>query len=88
MSYLFLGLISWILIGLASGALARSLPGTPTLPWIPLLGSGLLGAIGGGLLATGLGFGGLAGFDPRSLITATLGAMLALLLLRARRLAA
>ncbi len=88
MSFLFLGLLSWILIGLVSGALARRLPGAPPLGWGALLGTGLLGALAGGLLATALGFGGMAGFDARALVIATLGAMLALLLLRAARLAA
>ncbi len=88
MSFLFLGLISWILIGLMTGAISRLLPGTPPLGWAALLGTGLLWALAGGLLATALGFGGLAGFDTRSLMTATLGAMLALLLLRAIRLPA
>ena len=78
-----LGLFSWLLIGLAAGALARAfLPGTPRLAWYLALGAGLLGAVLGGTLATALGFGGFAGFDVRALVVATLGAVLVLLLVR------
>jgi len=80
---LMLGLYSWLLIGLAVGLLANAfLPGHPRLgPFIAAL-TGLGGALAGGLLATVLGFGGLMGFDVRALVVATLGAVLALLLLR------
>lgn len=84
---LLLGLISWISIGLIAGLLAaRLLPGEPPLGWGPAGGVGAAGALGGGLLATALGFGGLAGYDVRSLATATLSAALALLWLRGGRL--
>ncbi len=85
---LLLGLLSWILIGLISGlSAARLLPGEPPLGWGWALSAGVGGALGGGLLATTLGFGGLAAYDLRSLATATLGALLALLLLRFVKLA-
>jgi hypothetical protein len=75
------GLLSWFLVGLGLAALLRLLP-----PWrrcgMPLSAlGGMLGGLGGGVLATALGFGGLAAFDPRSLTTAALGALLVLLLL-------
>lgn len=80
---LLLGLFSWLVMGLAVGVLARTfLPGLPKLPWFLALGAGIGGAWLGGFLATALGFGGLAGFDPRALAIATLGAVLALLVTR------
>ena len=86
---LFLGLLSWILIGLAAGLSgARLLPGEPPLGWGWASAAGVGGALAGGLLATVLGFGGLAAYDVRSLVTATLGALLALLLLRYAKLTA
>jgi uncharacterized membrane protein YeaQ/YmgE (transglycosylase-associated protein family) len=48
--------------------------------------TGLTGALAGGLLATVLGFGGLASFDWRGLATATLAAVLSLLVVRLARL--
>ncbi len=80
---LLLGLLSWILIGLAAGLLAgRLLPGEPPLSLGLVASVGLGGAVLGGLLATALGFGGMAAYDMRSLATATLGAILGCLLLR------
>ncbi|MEM8961630.1 MAG: GlsB/YeaQ/YmgE family stress response membrane protein [Acidobacteriota bacterium] len=78
-------LITWLVMGLAAGISARFFMPGPRLPWWATLAVGLLGAILGGLLATLLGFGGFAGYDWRSLVTATLGAMLLLLLLRLAR---
>ncbi len=80
---LLLGLLSWILIGLAAGlSAARMLPGEPPLGFGRAALAGLAGALAGGLLATGLGFGGLAGFDLRAFATAALGSVCALLALR------
>jgi uncharacterized membrane protein YeaQ/YmgE (transglycosylase-associated protein family) len=71
----------WLVLGLLAGALARFLvPGPDRMGcfWTVLLGVG--GAYLGGFLATWLGFGGFRGFDVYSLIVATLGAVLLLLL--------
>ncbi len=86
---LLLGLLSWLAIGLIAGlAASRLLPGKPALS-LTLAGAvGLGGALAGGLLATALGFGGMAAFDPRALVTATLSAVFCLLLLRYFTLAA
>ncbi len=83
-----LGLFSWLLMGLAAGLLARAfLPGEPRLGWAVAVATGVLGALAGGLLATVLGFGGLAGYDWRSLLSAALAATLSLLVLRTASLA-
>ena len=80
---LLLGLLSWLVIGLVAGLAASAmLPGEPPLGWAPAVLFGLGGAITGGLLATALGFGGLAAFDVRALATATLVSVVALLTLR------
>lgn len=84
---LLLGLVSWLVMGLAVGLSgARLLPGVPPLGTGLAMVSGLAGALAGGLLATLLGFGGLAGYDFRSLLIATLAAVFALLLLRLAKL--
>ncbi len=78
-----LGLLSWLAIGLIAGLSASPmLPGEPRLGRGPGLAAGLGGALAGGLLATVLGFGGLAAYDVRSLATATLATVLSLLLAR------
>jgi len=83
-----LGLSSWLLVGLAAGLLARAfLPGEPRLGWVVALVTGVLGALTGGVLAPVLGFGGLSGYDARSLLTAALATTLSLLVLRASSLA-
>ena len=81
------GLFSWLTIGLIAGISSRQmLPGDPPMGWGLALGVGLGGALAGGLLATALGFGGLAAYDVRSLVTATLGTVLSLLLARTQTL--
>ena len=82
-----LGLFSWLLMGLAAGLLgAWLLPGRPPLSRGLAAAAGVGGALFGGLLATVLGFGGLVGWDLRGQATATLGAVLCLLLVRLWRL--
>lgn len=88
-SYLLLGLFSWILMGAATGWLgARYLPGHPRLRTLPTLLVAVVGALAGGLVGTLLDFGGLAVYDPRSLATATLAALLATTAWRLAKLAA
>jgi uncharacterized membrane protein YeaQ/YmgE (transglycosylase-associated protein family) len=80
MSYLlFFGLFSWLVLGLAAGLTAPIVLGMKRGGAILV---GMAGAMVGGGLATALGFGGLTSFDVRSLITAGLGAVLALLVVR------
>jgi len=73
----------WLVLGLAAGALARFvLPGKDPIGCLPTLIVGVAGAFLGGLLATLLGFGGFRGFDGYSLVVATMGAVLLLLVVR------
>ncbi|MEM1176790.1 MAG: hypothetical protein AAGM22_00470 [Acidobacteriota bacterium] len=70
------GLFSWLFIGAVVGvAAALTLP-EPARPGKAAgLIVGAFGATVGGLVATALGFGGLASFDGRSLAVATLAAL-------------
>jgi len=87
MSFVPLGLLSWLLMGLVTGVAGASLlPGHPRPGAFALASVGLLGGLVGGLLATVLGFGGVAGYDLRALVTATLSAVLAVLVFRLVRL--
>ena len=84
--YVQMGLLSWIVMGLLAGALARFLlPGRDALGCITTSLVGIVGAVVGGFVATKLVFGGFQGFDIYSLIIATLGAILFLLLVRLLR---
>lgn len=78
-----MGLISWVVFGALSGWLARMImPGKdPGGCFVtPLIG--IVGAVIGGFLATLMGFGGISGFDWRSLFIAILGALIVLFLYR------
>jgi uncharacterized membrane protein YeaQ/YmgE (transglycosylase-associated protein family) len=78
-----MGLLSWILMGLLAGGLARFvLPGRDAMGCFTTVLVGIAGAVVGGFVATLLGFGGFQGFDLYSLIIATVGAVLFLLLVR------
>jgi len=78
-----LALLAWLVVGAAAGLLAvRAVPGHPPLRPLGAAFIGMAGALVGGLLATFFGFGGLAGFDPRGLVAAGLGTVVALLLFR------
>jgi uncharacterized membrane protein YeaQ/YmgE (transglycosylase-associated protein family) len=75
------GILSWIVFGLVAGVVAKALtPGRDGGGCIVTVVIGVVGALLGGYLATLLGFGGLSGFDVRSLVIAILGAVLLLVL--------
>ena len=79
--------LSWIVLGLVAGSLAKFLvPGRdPSGCFITIL-LGVTGAFVGGLLGTWLGFGSLSGsLDLRSIGIATLGAVVLLVVGRLLR---
>ncbi|MCS0215157.1 GlsB/YeaQ/YmgE family stress response membrane protein [Vibrio alginolyticus] len=74
-----MGIISWIILGLIAGALAKWLmPGKDGGGWIATMLLGIAGAFVGGFLGGILGFGGATGVNIGSIITATLGAVILL----------
>jgi uncharacterized membrane protein YeaQ/YmgE (transglycosylase-associated protein family) len=78
-----MGLIAWIVLGGIAGLIAKALmPGKDPGGCIITVIIGIVGALLGGFLATALGFGGISGFDWRSLAVAILGSMLLLALWR------
>ncbi len=81
-----MGLFSWILMGLLAGAIAKLLmPGKDPGGCIVTVLIGIVGAVLGGFIASYLGWGGISGFDLRSLAIAVAGAILLLVLLRLLR---
>jgi len=78
-----MGLISWIVFGLIAGIIAKFImPGKDPGGCIITIVIGVVGALLGGFIATYLGFGGISGFDWRSLLIAIIGALLLLALWR------
>ena len=74
-----MGILSWIILGLIAGALAKWLmPGNDGGGWIATILLGVAGAFVGGFLGSLIGLGGTGGFNVGSIITATLGAFVLL----------
>lgn len=81
-----MSLLGWIVMGLLAGFLARFLmPGRQPGGLLVTMILGIVGAAIGGWIATQLGWGTISGFDLRSLVLATMGAVVFLLVLGALR---
>ena len=78
-----MGFIAWIIMGLVVGVIAKFLmPGKdPGGIFITII-LGIAGAFVGGFIGTNLGFGGISGFDIRSMVLAVIGAIILLVLYR------
>ena len=74
--------LSWIVLGLVAGTLAKFLvPGRDPSGCLVTILLGVIGAFVGGVIGTWLGWGRVSGeFDLRSIGLATLGAMVLLVL--------
>ena len=74
-----MGLLSWILLGLVVGALAKwIMPGPDPGGLFMTILLGIAGAFVGGWLGSFVGLGGVSGFNFGSLATATVGALVLL----------
>jgi uncharacterized membrane protein YeaQ/YmgE (transglycosylase-associated protein family) len=81
-----MGIITWIVMGLIVGLLARFvLPGKDPHGIIITILVGVGGALLGGYLGTQLGLGTVHGFDLRSILLATGGAVIILIIFRLLR---
>ncbi len=79
-----MGILSWILLGLVAGAIAKALsPGRDPQGCIITMVIGVIGAVLGGYVAKLLGWDGVDGFNLYSILIATGGAVLALLIYKA-----
>lgn len=79
-----MGLLSWIVLGLVAGAIASFIVGGG-LGLIEMIILGIIGAVVGGFLAQQLGYGDVTGFNVTSIIIATIGAIVVILVVRALR---
>jgi uncharacterized membrane protein YeaQ/YmgE (transglycosylase-associated protein family) len=78
-----MNILSWILVGLVAGVIAKLLmPGRDPGGCIITILLGIAGALLGGFLAGLIGFGGITRFNLYTLIVAVLGSILILVLYR------
>ncbi|MCU7915078.1 MAG: GlsB/YeaQ/YmgE family stress response membrane protein [Candidatus Thiodiazotropha sp. (ex Gloverina cf. vestifex)] len=78
-----MGIISWIVLGLIAGALAKwIMPGKDDGDFIITILLGVAGAFVGGYLSSLLGFSGIGELSIVSILTATAGAFLLLFVYR------
>ena len=81
-----MGILSWIILGLIAGILAKwIMPGKDGGGFILTILLGIAGAIVGGWIGALIGFGGVSGVNLGSIVTATLGAFLLLFLYKKLR---
>jgi uncharacterized membrane protein YeaQ/YmgE (transglycosylase-associated protein family) len=81
-----MGWLTWIVLGLVVGALAKLImPGKDPGGLVMTIILGIVGAVVGGWISTLLGLGAVTGFNVPSLVVATAGAMLLLFANRALR---
>jgi len=74
-----MSIVAWVVFGLIAGAFAKLImPGKQGGGIILTIVLGVLGAVVGGFIGTMLGFGGISGFDLRSMAIAVGGALLLL----------
>lgn len=74
-----MGILLWIAFGLIVGVAAKwIMPGRDPGGIIVTIALGVVGAVVGGMIGTAVGFGGVSGFDIRSLLMAIGGALLLL----------
>ena len=81
-----IAVLTWVVLGLIVGLLARFImPGRQRGGLIITVLLGIGGALLGGYLGSALGIGTVSGFDIKSLLIATGGAILILLVFRLLR---
>ena len=79
-----MGILYWIIMGLIVGALAKLImPGKDPGGIIITICLGIAGAFVGGYVGSFLGFGSIKGFSAGSILLATGGAVLLLVIYRA-----
>jgi uncharacterized membrane protein YeaQ/YmgE (transglycosylase-associated protein family) len=78
-----MGILIWLLLGLIAGILAKFvMPGRDAGGIIVTIALGVIGAVIGGYLGTRFGIGSVTGINFESILVATAGAILVLVILR------
>ncbi|MBV8951493.1 MAG: GlsB/YeaQ/YmgE family stress response membrane protein [Actinobacteria bacterium] len=73
-----MGVVAWIIVGLIAGALAKLVTGVRGSGCITTVVIGVVGGLLGGILFRAAGERGLTGFSWRSVLVATVGAIVLL----------
>jgi uncharacterized membrane protein YeaQ/YmgE (transglycosylase-associated protein family) len=74
-----MGILSWIVLGLVAGILAKMLmPGADPGGFILTIVLGIVGALLGGFISTRLGYGTVTGFNVTSIFIAVIGSLVLL----------
>jgi uncharacterized membrane protein YeaQ/YmgE (transglycosylase-associated protein family) len=73
------GIVSWIVVGFVAGVLAKGVTGVRGAGCLVTVFIGIAGGLLGGVIFRAAGDRGLTGFSWRSLLVATLGAIVLLL---------
>ena len=74
-----MGILSWLLMGLIAGVLAKFiLPGKGPSGWVLTIVLGIVGAVVGGLIGQALNWGTVNDFHPGSIALAVGGSVLVL----------
>ncbi len=75
-----MGILSWIVFGLIAGIIAKLImPGNDPGGFIITILLGIVGAVVGGFIANGLGYGGVDGFNFGSFVVAVIGSLVLLI---------
>lgn len=78
-----MGIISWILLGLVAGAIAKFImPGKDPGGFFVTILIGIVGAIVGGFIGSFIGLGAVQSFDLGGILIATCGSLLLLIVYR------
>jgi uncharacterized membrane protein YeaQ/YmgE (transglycosylase-associated protein family) len=78
-----MGIVSWIILGLIAGALAKWLmPGKDGGGWLITMALGIAGAFVGGYIGSLIGLSATGGLSIGSIVTATAGAFVLLFVYR------
>lgn len=78
-----MGILTWIILGLIAGAIAKFLmPGRDPGGIIITIVIGIVGAVIGGFLSTQLGYGDVSGLNLPSILISIVGAIILLIIYR------
>ena len=78
-----MGLLSWFVLGLIAGVIAKFfMPGKDPGGFVLTIILGITGAFGGGFIGSRIGFGAVSDFNLLSLMIASAGAILLLVIYR------